>query len=147
MSCPLPSSSTASRFALGFPSSLYLLYCPKMWRRATNEVSGTNESTSHPPPSCYIVLIVRAAPLLNRRRFGPVPVEESAPPQLAQASPSAFPIHRPSPTQQDAPRPDTSKVEPGKRPPHDPIPGCSIIVPPYSSQQSVNECSRIKHSY
>lgn len=30
----------------------------------------------------------------NRRRFGPVPVEESAPPQLAQPSPSAYPRPR-----------------------------------------------------
>jgi len=30
----------------------------------------------------------------NRRRFGPAPVEESAPPQLAQPSPSAYPRPR-----------------------------------------------------
>ncbi|KAI0077871.1 hypothetical protein K474DRAFT_1684037 [Panus rudis PR-1116 ss-1] len=45
-----------------------------MWRPATREVTGTNET-----------------PLGNRRRFGPAPVEESAPPQLAQPSPSAYP--------------------------------------------------------
>ncbi|OBZ72221.1 Branchpoint-bridging protein, partial [Grifola frondosa] len=49
-----------------------------MWRPATREVTGTNET-----------------PLGNRRRFGPAPVEESAPPQLAQPSPSAYP--RPPP--------------------------------------------------
>ncbi|KAI0787815.1 hypothetical protein C8Q74DRAFT_1254193 [Fomes fomentarius] len=47
-----------------------------MWRPATREVTvtGTNET-----------------PLGNRRRFGPAPVEEAAPPQLAQPSPSAYP--------------------------------------------------------
>jgi hypothetical protein len=30
----------------------------------------------------------------NRRRFGPAPVEELAPPQLAQPSPSAYPRPR-----------------------------------------------------
>ncbi len=30
----------------------------------------------------------------NRRRFGPAPVEETAPPQLAQPSPSAYPRPR-----------------------------------------------------
>lgn len=52
-----------------------------MWRPATREVTGTNET-----------------PLGNRRRFGPAPAEETAPPQLAQPSPSAYP--RP-PTQID----------------------------------------------
>ena len=33
-------------------------------------------------------------PLGNRRRFGPAPVEETAPPQLAQPSPSAYPRPR-----------------------------------------------------
>ncbi|KAL4252311.1 Branchpoint-bridging protein [Abortiporus biennis] len=45
-----------------------------MWRPATREVTGTNDT-----------------PLGNRRRFGPAPVEETAPPQLAQPSPSAYP--------------------------------------------------------
>ncbi|KAI6025114.1 hypothetical protein BKA83DRAFT_4257066 [Pisolithus microcarpus] len=45
-----------------------------MWRPATREVTGTND-----------------VPLGTRRRFGPAPVEESAPPQLAQPSPSAYP--------------------------------------------------------
>ncbi|KAJ3482038.1 hypothetical protein NLI96_g7250 [Meripilus lineatus] len=49
-----------------------------MWRPATREVTGTNDT-----------------PLGNRRRFGPAPVEETAPPQLAQPSPSAYP--RPQP--------------------------------------------------
>ncbi|KAI0329110.1 hypothetical protein GY45DRAFT_1346783 [Cubamyces sp. BRFM 1775] len=49
-----------------------------MWRPATREVTGTNDT-----------------PLGNRRRFGPAPVEEFAPPQLAQPSPSAYP--RPQP--------------------------------------------------
>ncbi|KZT73087.1 hypothetical protein DAEQUDRAFT_506450 [Daedalea quercina L-15889] len=45
-----------------------------MWRPATREVTGTNDT-----------------PLGNRRRFGPAPAEETAPPQLAQPSPSAYP--------------------------------------------------------
>jgi splicing factor 1 len=49
-----------------------------MWRPATKQITGTND-----------------IPLGgNRRRFGPVPVEESAPPQLAQPSPSAYPRPR-----------------------------------------------------
>ncbi|KAH8100910.1 hypothetical protein BXZ70DRAFT_936468 [Cristinia sonorae] len=50
-----------------------------MWRPATREVTGTNET-----------------PLGNRRRFGPAPAEETAPPQLAQPSPSAYPRPPPS---------------------------------------------------
>lgn len=38
--------------------------------------------------------ILAAVPLGNRRRFGPAPVEESAP-QLAQPSPSAYPRQAP----------------------------------------------------
>ncbi|KAG2035467.1 hypothetical protein BDR03DRAFT_522342 [Suillus americanus] len=45
-----------------------------MWRPATREVTGTNE-----------------VPLGTRRRFGPAPAEETARPQLAQPSPSAYP--------------------------------------------------------
>ncbi|KIK63654.1 hypothetical protein GYMLUDRAFT_196432 [Collybiopsis luxurians FD-317 M1] len=45
-----------------------------MWRPATRQITGTND-----------------VPLGNRRRFGPAPTEESAPPQLAQPSPSAYP--------------------------------------------------------
>ncbi|GJE94874.1 Branchpoint-bridging protein [Phanerochaete sordida] len=56
-----------------------------MWRPATREVSGTNE-----------------IPLGNRRRFGPAPVEDHAPPQLAQPSPSAYP--RAPPSDRDGPR-------------------------------------------
>ena len=46
-----------------------------------------------------------AAPLGNRRRFGPAPVEESAPPQLAQPSPSAYPRFQ-SQNDRESPRPD-----------------------------------------
>ncbi|KAJ3843287.1 hypothetical protein F5878DRAFT_605392 [Lentinula raphanica] len=45
-----------------------------MWRPATRQITGTND-----------------VPLGNRRRFGPAPTEEAAPPQLAQPSPSAYP--------------------------------------------------------
>ncbi|TRM64844.1 splicing factor SF1 [Schizophyllum amplum] len=55
-----------------------------MWKPATRQVTGTND-----------------VPLGARRRFGPAPAEESAPPQLAQPSPSAYP--RPQSTD-DSPR-------------------------------------------
>jgi splicing factor 1 len=45
-----------------------------MWRPATRQITGTND-----------------VPLGQRRRFGPAPAEETAPPQLAQPSPSAYP--------------------------------------------------------
>ncbi|THH19813.1 hypothetical protein EW146_g1415 [Bondarzewia mesenterica] len=45
-----------------------------MWRPATRQITGTND-----------------VPLGNRRRFGPAPSEDIAPPQLAQPSPSAYP--------------------------------------------------------
>ncbi|KAJ3867396.1 MAG: hypothetical protein NXY57DRAFT_885544 [Lentinula lateritia] len=45
-----------------------------MWRPATRQITGTND-----------------VPLGNRRRFGPAPTEDVAPPQLAQPSPSAYP--------------------------------------------------------
>ncbi|GJJ08270.1 hypothetical protein Clacol_002480 [Clathrus columnatus] len=45
-----------------------------MWKAATKQITGTND-----------------IPLGTRRRFGPAPVETTAPPQLAQPSPSAFP--------------------------------------------------------
>ncbi|TFK72965.1 splicing factor SF1 [Pluteus cervinus] len=45
-----------------------------MWKPATRQITGTND-----------------VPLGQRRRFGPAPVEETAPPQLAQPSPSAYP--------------------------------------------------------
>lgn len=45
-----------------------------MWRPATRQITGTND-----------------VPLGQRRRFGPAPAEEMAPPQLAQPSPSAYP--------------------------------------------------------
>ena len=40
------------------------------------------------------MLIKSKVPLGNRRRFGPAPVEEQQPPQLAQPSPSAYPRPR-----------------------------------------------------
>ncbi|KAL0577650.1 hypothetical protein V5O48_004339 [Marasmius crinis-equi] len=48
-----------------------------MWRPATRQITGTNE-----------------VPLGQRRRFGPAPTEDSAPPQLAQPSPSSYPRHQ-----------------------------------------------------
>ncbi|KAJ8474056.1 hypothetical protein ONZ45_g16080 [Pleurotus djamor] len=57
-----------------------------MWKPATRQITGTND-----------------VPLGQRRRFGPAPVEETAPPQLAQPSPSAYP------------RPQQQDNSPGKR--------------------------------
>ncbi|KAF8992292.1 hypothetical protein BDQ17DRAFT_1392872 [Cyathus striatus] len=45
-----------------------------MWKPATRQVTGTND-----------------VPLGTRRRFGPAPAEETAPPQLAKPSPSVYP--------------------------------------------------------
>ncbi|PFH53102.1 hypothetical protein AMATHDRAFT_138159 [Amanita thiersii Skay4041] len=45
-----------------------------MWKPATRQITGTND-----------------VPLGQRRRFGPAPTEETAPPQLAQPSPSVYP--------------------------------------------------------
>ncbi|KAJ3567884.1 hypothetical protein NP233_g6071 [Leucocoprinus birnbaumii] len=58
-----------------------------MWRPATKQITGTND-----------------VPLGQRRRFGPAPTEESAPPQLAQPSPSVYPRQR-----------DQDTDSPGKR--------------------------------
>ena len=38
----------------------------------------------------YLTKLLRLAPLGNRRRFGPAPVEDNTPPQLAQPSPTTF---------------------------------------------------------
>ncbi|KAF7424277.1 hypothetical protein PC9H_009583 [Pleurotus ostreatus] len=57
-----------------------------MWKPATRQITGTND-----------------VPLGQRRRFGPAPTEEAAPPQLAQPSPSAYP------------RPQHQDNSPGKR--------------------------------
>ncbi|KAG6850689.1 hypothetical protein H0H93_009847 [Arthromyces matolae] len=69
-----------------------------MWRPATRQITGTND-----------------VPLGQRRRFGPAPAEETAPPQLAQPSPSAYP--RPANTDErrgrdDSPVNGDTKVDP-----------------------------------
>jgi hypothetical protein len=53
-------------------------------------------------------------PLGNRRRFGPAPVEESAPPQLAQPSPSAYPRPRDDSSRTKEEYPSTGTPSPGK---------------------------------
>ncbi len=53
------------------------------------------------PP--FVELTFVSVPLGQRRRFGPAPTEEAAPPQLAQPSPSAYP------------RPQHQDNSPGKR--------------------------------
>lgn len=65
-----------------------------MWRPATKQITGTNDSASAHFASCRSIYIPITVPLGNRRRFGPAPVEETAPPQLAQPSPSAYPRPR-----------------------------------------------------
>ncbi|KAG6898195.1 hypothetical protein C0992_003307 [Termitomyces sp. T32_za158] len=70
-----------------------------MWRPATRQITGTND-----------------VPLGQRRRFGPAPTEEIAPPQLAQPSPSAYP--RPANNddikrgREDSPANGDAKVDP-----------------------------------
>lgn len=63
-----------------------------MWRPATRQITGTNEGEHGCLPKFYAFLTPPVlVPLGQRRRFGPAPTEESAPPQLAQPSPSAYP--------------------------------------------------------
>jgi hypothetical protein len=50
----------------------------------------------------------------NRRRFGPAPMEESAPPQLAQPSPSAYPRPRDDGSRMKEEFPLTDTPTPGK---------------------------------
>lgn len=76
-----------------------------MWRPATRQITGTNDGafllhTRRVLPD----ILSNEVPLGQRRRFGPAPVEEMAPPQLAQPSPSAYP----KPANQDS-------ESPGKR--------------------------------
>jgi hypothetical protein len=63
-----------------------------MWRPATREVTGTNEGrSSFCDKTLNSLTNIRLVPLGTRRRFGPAPAEETARPQLAQPSPSAYP--------------------------------------------------------
>ncbi len=57
-------------------------------------------------------------PLGNRRRFGPAPVGETAPPQLAQPSPSAYP----------RPRDDGSRAKEESFSTDTPTPGKSTVT-------------------
>lgn len=65
-----------------------------MWKPATRQITGTNDGKFTLTPSYFSVTDNFLVPLGQRRRFGPAPTEETAPPQLAQPSPSAYP--RPS---------------------------------------------------
>lgn len=99
---------------VSYPQSRFIL----MWRPATKQITGTNDSKS--------ILFINSCNFLsippflvplggNRRRFGPAPVEESAPPLLAQPSPSAYPRPRDdgSRTKEDSPS-STGTPTPGK---------------------------------
>jgi splicing factor 1 len=85
-----------------------------MWRPATKQITGTNDSVflffliSCPYSSCAVPLGG------NRRRFGPAPVEESAPPQLAQPSPSAYPRPRDDSSRMKEESLSTGTLTPGK---------------------------------
>ena len=85
-----------------------------MWRPATREVTGTNDGES----GCIVVLVVVLTcflvPLGARRRFGPVPVEETNPPQLAQPSPSAYPRQAPQEPETRRGREETPNGSAGK---------------------------------
>lgn len=50
----------------------------------------------------FLIFFFLTVPLGGRRRFGPAPAEETAPPQLAQPSPSAYP--RPPTQEHDSPK-------------------------------------------
>jgi splicing factor 1 len=74
-----------------------------MWRPATKQITGTNDG------KCLGILSFTSTdrttvPLGQRRRFGPAPTEDAAPPQLAQPSPSVYPRQR-----------DQDTESPGKR--------------------------------
>jgi splicing factor 1 len=63
-----------------------------MWRPATRQITGTNDGSYKFKLSFFhIFIFLVPVPLGQRRRFGPAPAEEIAPPQLAQPSPSAYP--------------------------------------------------------
>jgi len=90
-----------------------------MWRPATKQITGTNDSASMLIlPLCHSIYIPITVPLGNRRRFGPAPVEETAPPQLAQPSPSAYP----------RPRDDGSRAKEESFSTGTPTPGKSTIT-------------------
>lgn len=91
-----------------------------MWRPATKQITGTNDSASILIlASFHFIYIPITVPLGgNRRRFGPAPVEESAPPQLAQPSPSAYP----------RPRDDARAKEESPSAGGTPTPGKSTVI-------------------
>jgi splicing factor 1 len=91
-----------------------------MWRPATKQITGTNDSAFILIlASCHSIYIPIIVPLGgNRRRFGPAPVEESAPPQLAQPSPSAYP----------RPRDDGSRAKEESASTGTPVPGKSTVT-------------------
>src|ERR1700722_20066547 len=84
-----------------------------MWRPATRQITGTNDGGFW-SQSCTILLIFCLVPLGTRRRFGPAPVEETAPPQLAQPSPSAYP--RPPQNDHESPSKRGREESPGADP-------------------------------
>lgn len=89
------------------PCSLLLTTCSPytfsvMWRPATRQITGTNEGRHIVPRRQPYFNLLSVVPLGNRRRFGPPPAEETAPPQLAQPSPSAYP--RPSQHEERRPK-------------------------------------------
>lgn len=55
-----------------------------------------------------------SVPLGTRRRFGPAPVEEINPPQLAQPSPSAYPRQPPQEPEMRRGREETPNGSAGK---------------------------------
>ncbi|EEB98517.1 hypothetical protein MPER_01958 [Moniliophthora perniciosa FA553] len=64
-----------------------------MWRPATRQITGTNdgEFALISVSQVFRKLTVSTVPLGQRRRFGPAPIEDSAPAQIDQPSPSAYP--------------------------------------------------------
>lgn len=77
-----------------------------MWRPATRQITGTNEGAFAVDLDLYCFFLIQIAPVVplgSRRRFGPAPAEESAPPQLAQPSPSVYP-RQPAHNDQESPK-------------------------------------------
>jgi hypothetical protein len=96
------------------PSPLVFLFLIKpMWRPATRQITGTNDGALEyflcNIRFCHFIVVL--VPLGTRRRFGPAPAEETAPPQLAQPSPSAYP--RPAQNDHESPSKRGREESPG----------------------------------
>jgi hypothetical protein len=116
-----------------------------MWRPATRQITGTNDGEF----AClclgnYRFSNLALVPLGTRRRFGPAPAEETAPPQLAQPSPSAYP--RPLQNDHDSPSKRGREESPGSGDPKgkpDSVELNSHFVSPPSGHMSNSSFARL----